>query len=54
MQIHPANLPLDLVDLEFAVPSHGQQIPSGIDSAYVVASQAAGSDDWVASTIVAT
>jgi hypothetical protein len=40
MQVHPAALPLDLVDPAFPVPSHDQQIPSGIDSAYVVASQA--------------
>jgi hypothetical protein len=33
---------------------HGQQLPPVIDPADVVVSQAAGYDDWIATTIVAT
>ena len=32
---------------------HGQQLPPGMNSASVVVSQAAGCDEWIASTIVA-
>jgi hypothetical protein len=69
MQAHPAP-PLDPADPAFAVLAtglhrqllgvprqplqHGEQLPPFIDSAYVVVSQAAAYDDWIASTIVAT